>query len=285
MPRYESSDGFALHYDDIARADAAFPIILLAGGAARHPSYLGDLAGLSDKHRLIVPHLRGVGLTTAPSSAERGSWWGQADDVEQLRVHLCLERVVLVAHSAGTRLAIAYAAQFPHLVAALVLITPPAEYLVEEPPDADTLIEKRRGDSAFDAALLALHAGPQTSDDDAFNAWQQNSAAVGYANWDDAEQLHAKIGRWSFAAATAFFDVVPPHDIAARLGEMTAPVLVISGTEDCLVGLAPVRALAHLFPAGASATVEACGHYPWVEQPAAFRRIIDTFLDRADKST
>jgi pimeloyl-ACP methyl ester carboxylesterase len=285
MPRDNSSDGCALHFDDVPCAGAAFPLVLLAGGAARHPSYLGDLAGLSDQHRLIVPHLRGVGRTRAPSSPERGSWWSQADDLEQLRIHLGLERLVLVAHSAGTRLAIAYAAQFPHRVAALVLITPPAAYLVDEPTDADILIAKRRGDSDFDAALLALRAGPQTSDDDAFNDWQQTSAAVGYANWGEAERSHAKIGHWSLAAATAYFSVVPPHDIAARLGEMTAPVLVIAGTEDCLVGLAPVRALARLFPSGASAMIEECGHYPWVEQPAAFRHVIDTFLDQADKST
>ena len=283
MPRYESSDGFALHYDDV-RAGAAFPVILLAGGAARHPGYLGDLAGLSDRHRLIVPHLRGVGQSTAPSSAERGSWWSQADDLEHLRIHLGLERVVLVAHSAGTRLAIAYAAQFPHYVAALALITPPAAYLVDEPTDADTLIAKRRGHSDFDAALLALHAGPQTSADDAFNAWQQNSAAVGYANWGETARAHATIGRWSQPAATAYFSVAPPHDLATRLGEMTAPVLVIAGTEDCLVGLAPVRALARVFPSGASATIEECGHYPWVEQPAAFRQVIDPFLDQAVKS-
>jgi pimeloyl-ACP methyl ester carboxylesterase len=62
-------------------------------------------------------------------------------------------------------------------------------------------------------------------------------------------------------------------------------VLVIAGAEDCLVGFAPVRALARLFPSGASATIEACGHYPWVEQPAAFRQVIETFIDQADKDT
>ena len=284
MPRYTSSDGFALHYDVVpcasASAGAALPVILLAGGAARHPGYLGDLAGLGDKYRLIVPHLRGVGLTEAPGSAERGSWWGQADDVEQLRVHLGLERAVLVAHSAGTRLAIAYAAQFRHHVAGLVLITPPAAYLVDEPTDADSLIEKRRGEPDFDAALLALHAGPQASDDDAFNAWQQSSAAVGYATWNETERSHAVVGDWSSAAATAFFCVVPPHDLAARLSRLTAPLLVIAGAEDCLVGLTPVRALARLFASGAAATIEKCGHYPWVEQPAAFRHVIDTCLDQ-----
>ena len=278
MPCCETSDGCTIHFDDVPGADAVQPLILLAGGAARHPSYLGDLAGLADQHRLIVPHLRGVGRTPAPRVPERGSWWSQAEDVEQLRIHLGLERVVLVAHSAGTRLAIAYAAQFPRHVAALVLITPPATYLVDEPADADTIINRRRGEADFDAALAVLEAGPQASDDSSFNMWQHDSAAAGYATWGAAEQSHARRGRWNLTAATTYFSIVPPQDLPARLSKMSAPVLVIAGAEDCLVGVAPLRALARLFPSGASTSIAACGHYPWIEQPAAFRQIITTFL-------
>ncbi|WP_104129454.1 alpha/beta fold hydrolase [Cryobacterium sp. N21] len=285
MPRYDSSDGSVLYYEDIPGTGEGIPVVLLAGGAARHPSYLGDLAGLGEEHRLIVPHLRGVGLTEAPSDPQRGSWWSQAVDVEQLRIHLGLNRLALIAHSAGTRLAIAYAAQFPRNIAALVLITPPAGYLVDEPTDVPTLIDRRRGDPDFDRAILALRAGPATSTEDDFTAWQRDSAAAGYATWHETGRAHAQIGRWSRAAATAYFSVDPPHDIAAWLLEMTAPVLVIAGAQDCLVGFEPVQALARMFPAGHSVTIEECGHYPWVEQPAAFRRVLHTFLERLDQLT
>ena len=281
MPSYEGSDGSPLHYDDVAGEDSAGekePIVLLAGGAARHPSYLGDLAGLSERHRLIVPHLRGVGRTALPYVEERGSFWTQADDIERLRIHLGLQRVVLVAHSAGTRLAIAYAVQFTRSVARLVLITPPSAYLVDEPSDTGTLSDRRRGDSDFEDAFTALIAGPQTNDDDAYNTWQQESAPAGYARWGAKERAHAQIGRWSLAAAKAYFSVAPPSDLAPRLKQVTAPVLVLAGAEDCLTGLAPVTALARLFPSGISVVIDNSGHYPWVEQPAAFREAIDAFL-------
>ena len=253
MPSYESFDGSALHYDDVRRKGSVgdeCPVILLAGGAARHPSYLGDLAGLSDRHRLIVPHLRGVGRTAAPDQEELGSFWTQADDIEHLRVHLGFDRVVLVAHSAGTRLAIAYASQFALRVHGLVLITPPAAYLVDEPSDAHTLSEKRCGDAVFEAAFAALEAGPQTVDDDGFNAWQLETAPAGYSNWGAKERSHATTGRWSLPATKAYFSIAPPRDLAARLGQVKAPVLVIAGAEDCITGLAPVTALARLFPTG-----------------------------------
>jgi pimeloyl-ACP methyl ester carboxylesterase len=282
MPTFPGSDGAQLHYDDLHPGDSdssALPLIALAGGAARHPSYLGDLAGLASRQRLIVPHLRGVGRSPLPQAVEVASYWRQAEDVECLRVHLGLEHVLLLGHSAGTRLAISYAAQFPQRLAAMVLVTPPAAYLVAVPSDAEELIDRRRGEPAFDAALAAWAAGPGTDPDDvAFNAWEQQVAPLGYASWGPTEQAHAASAPYSLAANRAYFSVDPPEDLADRLGAVTAPVLVVAGAQDCSTGVAPVIALAELFPAGAAVEIERCGHNPWVEQPAAFRREVDRFL-------
>ncbi|MEV6371331.1 alpha/beta hydrolase [Micromonospora musae] len=270
-----------MHYDEIhpGRSRNLPPVIVLAGGAARHPSYLGDLAGLGSRYRLIVPHLRGVGRSPGSPVAEVGSFWRQAEDLERLREHLGLDRVLLVGHSAGTRLAIAYAAQFARGLAGMVLITPPAGYLVDTPSDANEVIARRRGEPAFDAAVAASEAGPDLSNDDVFHAWQQRAAPMGYAAWGAAEQAHAMIGRWDLAAAKAYFSVEPPGDLAARVGALAAPVLVIAGADDCLTGLEPVKALATRFPAGRVEVIARCGHYPWLEQPSTFRHAIDAFLD------
>src|SRR5918994_2986136 len=72
MPTYSAADGATLHYDVLGEGVRADPVIVLAGGAAQHPSYLGDLAGLSSRRRLVVPHLRGVGNSPAPSRSEAG---------------------------------------------------------------------------------------------------------------------------------------------------------------------------------------------------------------------
>jgi pimeloyl-ACP methyl ester carboxylesterase len=288
MPAFRGSDGAQLHYDDLHPAGSdTVPLIALAGGAGRHPDYLGDLAGLSTRQRLIVPHLRGVGHSPMPDAPERGSFWRQAEDIESLRVHLGLERALLLGHSAGTRLAIGYAAQFPDRVAGMVLVSPPSRYpgagdLVDVPSDAEELIGKRRGEPAFDTAVEQWAAGPATLDDAGFNAWQQRVAPLGYAAWGAPEQAHTAIAPYSFAANRAFFGVEAPPDLAARLGAVTAPVLVIAGAQDCSVGVAPVIAMAGLFPAGTAVVIEGAGHNAWVEQPAAFRAAIEEFLSRAD---
>ena len=112
MPVYEGEDGSLLHYDMLG-GDSASPLIVLAGGAARHPEYLGDLAGLSGHHQVLVPHLRGVGRSSAADISDRGSWWHQARDIDRLRASLDLNRCAVVAHSAGTRLAIEHCGHIP----------------------------------------------------------------------------------------------------------------------------------------------------------------------------
>lgn len=276
MPTYSADDDAQLHYD--VRGDQGDLVVVLPGGAALHPDYLGDLGGLSRGRRLIVPHLRGVGRSPAPAAPETGSFWQQADDVEALRRHLGLEKLVLAGHSAGTRLAISYAAQFPEQVERLLLITPPPAWLVGEPSDADALIAARRGDAVFDAALVAREQGPDLVDEASFNAWQQAVAPYAYARWDDELAAHARAGWWSFEAAKAFFSVPPPADIAAQLSRVTAPVLVVAGAQDCTTGVRPVLAVADLFPAGRAVTLDGCAHFPWLEQPAAFHAAVVGFL-------
>lgn len=273
MPTYTGADGAHLHFDD-TQPGSAEPVIVLAGGAALDPGYLGDLGGLSV--RLIIPHLRGTG--SSPLSGD-ASFWGQASDVEALRVRLGLQRVVLLGHSAGTRLALAYAVQYPDRVSALVLVTPPAWHLVDVPEDMPGLIAARAGDDVFAAALAHREAGPRSPED--FQDWTLRTAPVAYAAWGPAEQAHAAGMIANYPANRAYFSVDAPDDWATRLAAVTAPVLVVAGAHDCSTGAAQPVALADLFPHGEAVTIDKSGHFPWVEQPASFRAAVDPWLQRA----
>lgn len=271
MPTFRAPDQATLHYDT---RGAGRTRVLLAGGAARHPEYLGDLAGLSGHH--VVPHQRGVGSSPGPGRP----YWDLAPDVEALREHLGLSHLTIVAHSAGTHLAMAYAARYPDAVSAMLLVTPPSTHLVDVASDVEELRAARRGDPVFDEAEAALTAGPDLSDDEAFAAWHLASAPATYAAWTSVEREHARVGKVDPAAARAFFGAEPPEDLAALLSAVRAPVRIVGGAQDCTTGVAPVVALAELFPAGEVVLLEECGHYPWVEQPELFREVAEEFLYR-----
>lgn len=271
MPSYAGADGTRLHYDVLGDGPV---LIALAGGAGRHPSYLDDLGGLDEKHRLIVPHLRGVGLSPMPEAVETASWWRQAEDVEALRIHLGVDRVRVLGHSAGTRLAMAHAVRFPDRVAALVLVTPPATHLVDAPSDAEEMFADHAGEPWYATVIETGRAGPWTPDDAGINSFFQAVMPRGFATWNETARAHGERGPVSWAANQAFLSVEQPLDLT----RVRAPVLVVAGARDHLTGLAPVVALPALFPQGSLAVLEDCGHYPWVEQPAAFRDAVEGFL-------
>ncbi len=249
------------------------PAVVLPGGPCRGVEYLEDLAGIAEDRPLVVLHPRGAPTNSAPS---RG-WWKDADDVVALADHLGLASVDVVAHSAGTRLALALVARHPARVRTLLLVTPSASWLTGTPSDADELLLARHDDVA--AAALDAMAAPAPADEAEFQRQSELVAAGSYARWTDREQRHARVGEQSLAAVTAWFQGVPDDAAEQVLAVPQPPTLVVAGAQDALSGRAPVTAYAAALSAPV-AWIPDCGHYPWVEQPEVFRAIAAEWLRR-----
>lgn len=276
MPTFVSHDGARLHYDVLGNSTSDDPIMVLAGGAARHPDYLGNLAGLDSIRSLLVVHQRGVGRSSS-ADVPRASWPELAHDVEALRQHLGGSSIDVLGHSAGTRVALAYAASHPGGVRRMCLVTPPALYLVDADDDRESMIQRRRDEPWFDAYRRAQPALMAAKTFEEYVAVADAAAPLGWATWDDRARRHETAAEWYADAATAYFSA-PPTDMAAKLAAVTAPVLVIAGAQDAVTGLEPVLTLARLFPSGTSVVVEDAGHYPWIERPFDFRAAVDPFF-------
>jgi pimeloyl-ACP methyl ester carboxylesterase len=247
------------------------PIIVLPGGPCRSPEYLEDLAGLAGVRPLAIVHPRG---TPATGAVSRG-WWADAADLVAVADALELDRIDLLGHSAGAQLALATVAQHPGRVRSLLLVTPSLTWLTDTDHDGDAIASRRT--EPVIARALASMAGPEPQDEARFQAESPVQRPAGYARWTRREQEHSPLGATSQAAQAAWYANVP-QDAARRVLEATLPdTLVIGGTEDILVGDAPVRAGAQALGARLEMLGD-CGHYPWVEQPAAFRRIVDPWV-------
>lgn len=277
MPFFGSIDGTRLYYDVIG-AETLPPLVVLAGGPARHPEYLGDLAGLSQVRSLLVLHQRGVGLSEPSPEVETARWPELAEDVEALRQTLGLEHIALLAHSAGTRVALSYAARYPERTERLCLVTPPATWLMPVADDSTAIIDAHRDEPWFaefdQARTLATAARGARELAELLPAL----APVAWARWDETARAHERVGAWHADAQDRFYAEVDAVDLRARLAAVTCDVLVVAGEQDGLTGLAPVVAMAGLFPAGRTAVIDGCGHYPWVEQPAEFARVVREHL-------
>lgn len=273
MQTFRAADGTDLAFSTTGAAGSERPpVLLVPGGPCRGVDYLENLAGAGSDRPIVVLHPRG----TPTSGGRSNGWWADADDLIALADHLGLERVDVIGHSAGTRLVLAAAAQSPDRLRRLALVTPAAAWLTDAAWDGDA-IGGRRGDPAVIAALESL-TGAQPVDQRQWDAARAVEAPAGYAHWTARERAHSTVGGWELGAVEAWFTGVPDDASARILAAPRIPTLVIGGDADILSGVAPVAAYADVLGAELR-MIPDCGHYPWVEQPEAFRAELDGWLE------
>jgi pimeloyl-ACP methyl ester carboxylesterase len=274
MPTFTAPDGTLLAYH--ATGDGP-PLVCLPGGPMQASAYLGDLGGLTAHRTLIRLDLRGTGDSATPEDPASYRCDRQVDDVEALRKELDLDRLDLLAHSAGANLAALYTAQHPDRVAHLALITP-SVYAVGIDITADDRLSTarlRQDEEWFPkayAALEALNAGHATPD-----AWQA-IAPFWFARWDaEAKAVRAAEDEQRNDEAAAVYGsegAFDPDATRAALASYAGRVLVLAGEGDVA---GPRRAMAEyagLFADGELTVQPGAAHFPWLDD--ADRFVADT---------
>ena len=254
--------------------EGADPLVLLPGGGVRDPIYIGDVRTWQTTRPVAVVHYRG----TPASGGLPRPWWDQFDDLEEVRRRLALDVVDLVAHSSGSRVALAYAASDAP-VRRIALITPPATWLTGSEDDIAELVAKRPHTPPLAAALLAPPLS--LTSEETFREHQELTAPLGYASWTDDAQNHSRTGSTDIAALRAFFGAPPPAELLPHIRSLAIPIHVIAGAEDLLSGYRPVLELAATFTRGTVETIEGSGHYPWIDQPTAFAAALEAWVRNA----
>jgi proline iminopeptidase len=278
MVRFASYDGTQIGYRVLGDGP---PLVCLPGGPGRTCDYFGDLAGLSRSRRLVMPDTRGTGEsddTIDPASYRCDRLVG---DVEALRVHLGVDRMDLLGHSASGDLAVLYAAAYPQRVARLILLTPGLESIDVEVSDEQwwAALERRSGEPWYPAALAAVEKA-EAGEDSAEN--RREYMPFYYGRWDEAARAHVDVGvsersgpvRAAYRAVGAF----NPPATREALTRLTAPVLVYAGELDANPTPETAAAGARLFPNGAVTVQPGAAHFPWLDDPPFFAAALTSFL-------
>ncbi|MEV1286911.1 alpha/beta hydrolase [Micromonospora sp. NPDC049679] len=279
MQTFAAFDGTTLAYHEQGHGT---PLICLPGGPGRASAYFGDLGGLSAHRRLILLDNRGTGNSAVPEDPSSYRCDRLVDDVEALRLHLGLERLDLLAHSAAGNIATLYAARHPERLHRLVLVAPGWRATDLEFTDEEWLSTMhRRADEPWYAdayaAILRIEAGEVTAENwraaSPFYFGRWSAAAAEFTDTDEAQRApEAEAG---FRVPGAFGD---PAETRAALASLTAPVLVIGGELDPAPTVRLLRELTALFPQGRLVIQPDAGHMPWIDDPAAFVATVTGFL-------
>ncbi|MGW3915656.1 alpha/beta fold hydrolase [Streptomyces sp. NPDC005070] len=280
MPTFIAPDGTRLAYHTRGEGE---PLLCLPGGPMRASAYLGDLGGLTRHRRLYVLDLRGTGDSELPADPATYRCDRQVADVEAFRAHLGLDKVDLLAHSAGCDLALLWAVRHPGHVRTLTMVTGRARALG---------IDFTPGHRAESAALRTAEPWFEGAHDAYTRLWTGTAtdadmdAAVPffYGRWDAAAKAHAagdadqcnEEAAERYAGSGAF----RPDEARAVVAAWDARVLFVAGELDSGPLPRVAAAVAELFSRAELAVVPGAAHYPWLDDRKVFRETITEFLVR-----
>ncbi|MFU8852377.1 alpha/beta fold hydrolase [Micromonospora sp. SL1-18] len=277
MESFRSWDGTELAY---RVAGSGPPLVCVPGGPGQAVEYLGELGGLTSRRTLILLDNRGTGASSAPADPDTYRVDRLVDDVEALRQHLGFDRMDLFGHSASGGTCLLYAARHPGRLARLVLVAPSLRVVgLPSDLDVDSVLARRAYEPWHAAAVAALYAEPTTPQEQQRYRWQ--AAPLLYGRWSAAAQAQAAAEPVQFAPAATdgfYAGFEPDPMLPARLAELTVPTLLLVGEHDIWPTVAAVRQLAALLGDVETVIQPDSGHFPWVDDPAAFAASVEAFL-------
>ena len=269
------ANGTTIH---VRSAGTGPAVVLLHGYGETGDMWIPLATALMKDHQVIVPDLRGLGLSAKPAGGFDKKT--QAADVAAVMDALGAAKADVVAHDIGNMVAFQVAARYPQRVRRLVLIDAPVpgvgpwEEILKNPllwhfrfggPDMERLVAGRER-IYLDRFWNEFSASP-----DRFT----EAARVHYA------ALYAMPGAMhsGFAQFAAFDqDAVDNRDFLAHGGRLKMPVLAVGGAKSFGPMMATVmRAAADDVTEG---QVPDSGHWIMEENPAFTTRLVMEFLAR-----
>jgi pimeloyl-ACP methyl ester carboxylesterase len=251
-------------------------VVLLHGYGETGDMWAPMAADLARDHTVIVPDLRGMGLSSMPTGGFDKKTQGK--DVAGVLDELKIERADLVTHDIGNMVGYAFAAQYPDRVRRFVLIDAPLpgvgpwEEILKNP----LLWHFRFGGPDMER----LVAGRERIYLDRF--WNEFSANP--ARFSEAARVHyAKLYAMPGAMHSGFMqfaafdqDAIDNQNFLAK-GKLQMPVLAIGGEKSFGTTMAEIMRFA------ASDVREGIipdsGHWIMEENPTATISMVRTFLD------
>ncbi|WP_018791299.1 alpha/beta fold hydrolase [Salinispora arenicola] len=283
MPAFDTYDGTRLAY---TRFGYESPVICVPGGPGRAGGYLAGIAAAMPGRAPVVLDNRGTGASQVPADARGYALNRIVGDLAALQDHLGEDRIDVVAHSSAGNTALLYALRSPDRVRRLVLIAPSTRVAGIPVTGFTEALERRAAEPWYPVAREAIDRWAAEATVAGSMPYREAAAPFFYGRWDSAARGHAagELSETALPAAEGFYADAASVDVAevrAGLARLPVPVLVVTGELDPFPTPATGAALAALAPTGTHRVIAGCGHYPWIDDPAALAEVLAAHLHRA----
>ncbi len=233
-----------LYYQDQGNGH---PVVMLHGFPLDHTIWQPVVRLLDGKARFITPDLRGYGKS--PDRSEVHSMRLLVEDVLLLLDRLKLERVVLVGHSMGGYVSLAFAQAYPHRLSGLGLISTQAD---EDTPERRQARLRTARDVRTKGSDLVAHGMPSKLT----------------LNPEIQQQLHEMMHTMRpQSVILSLKGMAERSDANSWLPTIKVPALVIAGEMDQLIPLQKSRDMVTMLNKGWLIEIPEAGHVPMMETP------------------
>lgn len=266
--RFLAVNGLRLHY--LEWGDSAKPALILLHGIGRDAHSFDHIAPhFAADYRVIAVDLRGHGDSAwHPDGAYLVDDFVR--DLEGLVEQLALRDVAVLGNSTGGRVAQVYAGRHADRVRALVV--------------EDVGPERPKDIAAGFARRVREEANGWKSEDDLLAHLKSQSAAVG----DDLLRAHVRSatkrredGRLVWKRDPKLVNGFVPTELWQDVRRITSPTLFVLGGKSTIVSPETQAQLARTIRGCEIVVMPGIGHYPHLEAPDEYVRLVRDFLLRA----
>ena len=252
-------------------------VVLLHGFGDTGDMWARVAKALIKNHTVVVPDLRGFGLSSHPKTGYDKKTQGR--DIAAVMDRLRIEAAALVTHDIGNMVGYALAAQFPTRISRWVIIDAPLpgigpwDEIIRSPalwhfnfrgPDVERLV-KGRERIYLDRFYNELSANPKAIDEATRRHYARLYARPG--------NMHA-----AFEQFAAFTQDATDNKALAADGKLAMPVLALGGDHSFGTQMADIMRLVARDVTGG--VIKNSGHWVMEEQPKQTTAAIVGFIDR-----
>ncbi len=272
---YFDVEGAGLVPDGNRMREKPIAFVVHGGPGADHTSFKPTFTPLSQKMQLVYFDHRGQGRSQRGNPATY-TLDNNVEDMEALRQHLGLGKIVVIGASYGGMVAMTYASRYPANVSHLMAIVTVADSRFLERAQA-TLA--KHGTASQQA--IAQHLWNGTFRDAAHLQEYFRIMAPLYSMTYDPTVAQPNGHRAILSADAinvAFGGWLRTYDIRSQLHRITAPTLVIAGRHDWICPPEFSEEIAQLIPNADLRIFENSGHSIRVDEPEALLDAIAGFI-------
>jgi pimeloyl-ACP methyl ester carboxylesterase len=268
--QFAEINGVRMHYDVRGAGDV---LVLIHSGISDLRLWDDQMGVIAASRRVIRYDVRGYGQTPHPPGV-----FSHHDDLRALLDHLDVSQAAVLGCSIGGAIAIDFTLAYPDRVSALI---PVASAVNGYDPEETDVAAKEERDKLFAEADASYERGDF-----------QRAAHLLARVWMDGpkrepDQVDPQVRAHAVDMLLGLFEL--PEDegaerpleppAASRLAEIKVPTLVVVGDSDVEKIITAADYLVGGIPGARKVVIPGVAHYPNLERPAEFNRVVLEFLE------